>query len=66
MQRVLRQRDVYDATKLPKSSMYALIARKEFPAPVKLGPRASGWLAAEVEAWLASRIAARDSAKGAT
>lgn len=43
-----------------RSAIYALIAAGEFPAPVKLGPRASAWVKAEVEAWAVSRIAERE------
>jgi len=32
----------------------------EFPRPIKLGPRKNGWLADEVDTWLAARIAARE------
>lgn len=32
-----------------------------FPKSVKIGPRAKGWLKAEVEDWLRERIAQRDS-----
>jgi len=35
--------------------LYDAIARREFPAPVKLGARAVGWRRGDVEAWLASR-----------
>lgn len=33
-----------------------------FPKPIKLGPHSIGWLRAEVEKWLADRIAERDEA----
>ena len=42
-----------------RSSIYALVAAGKFPAPCRLGPRASAWVLAEVEAWAASRIAER-------
>ena len=35
-----------------KSSIYQKIERKEFPAPVKLGTRASGWRVRDIRAWL--------------
>lgn len=43
-----------------RSTIYSLIASGDFPAPVKLGPRASAWVQTEVEAWAASRIAERE------
>jgi prophage regulatory protein len=41
-----------------------LIAKKEFPAPIRIGPRASAWAEHEVTAWIAARIAARDAGRG--
>ena len=51
-------------TGLCRSSLYRAIAAGDFPAPIKLGERASAWNAAEVDRWISGRIAARD-AKGA-
>ena len=44
-----------------RSDIYRGIAAGDFPAPIKLGERASAWSAAEVDSWIASRIAARDA-----
>ncbi len=51
-------------TGLSRSEIYRRIALDEFPAPIKLGVRASAWSKHEVDAWIAQRIAERD-AKGA-
>ena len=48
-------------TGLSRSEIYRRIALKAFPAPVKLGARASAWNAVEVDAWIAERIAERDA-----
>ena len=56
---ILRLPQVINATGLPRSSLYAKIAEGEFPAPIKLGQRSVGWSAAEVEAWIDSRISQR-------
>ena len=50
-------------TGLSKSEIHRRIAAGAFPQPVKLGKRATAWNAAEVDQWIAERIAARD-AKG--
>lgn len=42
-----------------RSTIYSLVAAGDFPAPVKLGPRASAWVKAEVEAWAENRVAQR-------
>jgi prophage regulatory protein len=53
---VLRLPTVKSRVALSRSSIYAAIAKNAFPAPIKLGERAVGWLESDVEAWLASRI----------
>jgi prophage regulatory protein len=57
MQAILRLRAVEARTGLARSTIYERIRRNEFPAQVKLGARASGWIEAEVNAWVDSRIA---------
>lgn len=44
------------------ASIYRDVKAGTFPAPVKIGPRASAWVGAEVDAWIADRIAQRDVA----
>lgn len=48
-------------TGLGRSEIYRRIAAGNFPAPIKLGERASAWSAAEVDSWITNRIAARDA-----
>lgn len=45
---------------LSRSRAYELMSRGEFPKPVKLG-RAIRFVSSEVDAWIAARIAERDS-----
>lgn len=40
---------------LSRSSIYRKIQEGTFPAPVKLGERASGWRQSDLIAWLDSR-----------
>jgi prophage regulatory protein len=61
--RLIRLRTVREKTGLSKSSLYALAQQGRFPAPVKLGERSSGWVESEVDAWIARRLAARESAQ---
>ena len=44
-------------TGLSKSTIYALIKKGEFPEPIQLGQRASGWLSSEVHQRKQQRIA---------
>lgn len=48
-------------TGLSRSTLYALVAKGGFPAPVKLSIRAVGWKSAEVDCWLESRVALRSA-----
>lgn len=62
MQKIIRPGDMPAVTGLSKSQCYRKAKRETtFPKPIKLGERASGWIAAEVDAWLASRVAQRDA-----
>ena len=53
--KVLRLPDVVARVGLSKSTLWRLINGGEFPEPIKLGPRATGWLEEEVDAWIKSR-----------
>lgn len=60
---LLRLPEVIARTGLSRSEIYRRIAANppSFPAPVKLGERASAWPEHEVTAWCEARIAARDA-----
>lgn len=60
---LIRLNEVQGRTGLSRSEIYRRIREGDFPKPVKLGKKASAWVLAEVEGWIAARIAARD-AKG--
>lgn len=59
MSKILRLRDVKSQTGLSRSSIYAFIQKGEFPKPIKLGPKASGWLAEEVQEWINNKLKQR-------
>jgi prophage regulatory protein len=44
-----------------RSTVYLLIARGDFPAQVRIGPRAPGSVKVEIDGWLQARIAAARS-----
>lgn len=48
-----------DMTKKSRASIYELGKKGLFPLPIKLGPRSSGWLVAEIEQWLADQAQKR-------
>lgn len=51
---ILRRPQVEAATGLSRSSIYQRIKEKTFPAAVKLGDRAVGWRAGDIDAFLAN------------
>ncbi len=54
---ILRRKQVESRTGLSRSTIYARIAAGEFPSPINLGSdRAVGWLEAEIDQWVQSRI----------
>lgn len=52
----LRLPDVISRTGLSRSTIYKKIQEGEFPAPIKLGPRASAWIEGEIEEFLQACI----------
>lgn len=55
---ILRRRQVEARVGLSRSTLYSYIKDGRFPAPIRLGNRAVGWLEAEVLDWLRQRIEA--------
>ncbi|HEY4370493.1 MAG TPA: AlpA family transcriptional regulator [Burkholderiales bacterium] len=58
-QKIVRLPAVMGMTGLSRASVYAFVKAHTFPAPVKLGPKASGWLLSEVQGWIVERVNAR-------
>lgn len=58
----IRLPEVKAVTGLSKTSLYALIKEKSFPAPVRLGPRAVAWVKSEIRQWAVERVQASRSA----
>ena len=53
--KLLRLPKVIEATTMCKASIYRLVKKGEFPAPIKIGERAVAWKEEEVTAWIESR-----------
>jgi len=53
---ILRLPQVCKVTGLGRSMIYQLESERRFPCRVRIGARAVGWVEAEVQDWLASRI----------
>jgi prophage regulatory protein len=61
---LLRLPEVCRRVGLTRSVIYRYIQGGQFPPPVRVGPRCSGWPDTEVDAWIAARIAERDRGEG--
>ncbi|MEP7328159.1 MAG: AlpA family transcriptional regulator [Betaproteobacteria bacterium] len=53
---IIRRRRVEGKVSLSRSTIYERIAAGTFPAPVKLGARAVGWIESEVDDWIRERV----------
>jgi prophage regulatory protein len=55
VQSILRIADVAGITKISRSTIYEMVNRDIFPRPRKIGKRAVGWLATDIQNWIESR-----------
>nr|WP_041271227.1 AlpA family transcriptional regulator [Frateuria aurantia] len=56
--RLIRIAEVERTTGLKRPTIYRHMAAGTFPASIKLSPSCTAWSEAEVQAWIAQRIAA--------
>lgn len=61
VERLIRIGEVKSLTGLSTATLYRKISAREFPRPVQLGAAARAWLLSEVQDWIASRVALRDT-----
>ena len=52
---MIRMPEVAKTTSLSKSTIYDLIKANKFPRPKRLGKRAVGWLADDIQNWIENR-----------
>ena len=62
--RILRLKDVKEATGLSRSSIYALQQRGIFPQSIRIGPKATGWYEDEVQNYIETRPRAGNNQTG--
>ncbi len=54
---LLRRPQVQRRTGLSRSTIYELMSAGKFPTSIQLTDRSVGWLAHEIDDWIASRVA---------
>jgi prophage regulatory protein len=54
--RILRLSDVEQKSGFKRAHIYNLMSQGKFPKSVRLGVRAVGWDATEVDQWIADRL----------
>lgn len=58
MTNIIRLPDVMARTGLSRSSVFLKVKKGEMPPPIKLGVRATGWVAEEIDTWIKQRVEA--------
>jgi prophage regulatory protein len=62
---IIRLPAVRARTGLATSSIYLAMQRGNFPRPISLSSKTVGWIASEIDSWILSRIAERNSKSSA-
>ena len=57
--RILRFPEIVARLGIKRRTIYDMIERGDFPAPIKLTPKVVGWRPEQIESWLESRPFAR-------
>jgi prophage regulatory protein len=58
---IYRRKDLQARVNLSLATIYRMIDRGEFPAPIKLGIKAVGWTEETITAWVQGRSAIQGS-----
>jgi prophage regulatory protein len=56
--RLIRLPELLQRVPLSRSTIYLMAAKGEFPAPVKIGPRAVAWPESLIDKWTEAKIGA--------
>jgi len=63
--RIIRRPEVQNLTALSKSTIYLRISKGTFPSPIPLGGRLVGWLEADIQNWIESKIEKQEAQENA-
>lgn len=56
MLKILRLPEVMKCTGLARSTIYKMVAAKNFPVQIALGAKSVGWLETDIQNWIQDRI----------
>jgi len=62
MSTIIKIKDLPKKVGLSRSSIYRLVRLGQFPTPIKLSERSSGWFESEIDQWLADKATNRNNA----
>lgn len=65
MKKILRLKAVQDSTGLSRSTIYLMMRAGVFPKSISLGLRSVGWLEADIQSWIDSRVSSSQSQEAA-
>lgn len=57
MEKLLRLPQVLNTVGISRSTLYQLVARGDFPKPIKISRRACAWPESAVQRWIEMRVA---------
>jgi len=57
MAKIIRLPKVQEKTGLSRSTIYEYLRQRNFPAQIRLGARAIGFIESEIDEWIEARIA---------
>jgi prophage regulatory protein len=63
-QRIIRKPELFNKIPLSDATIWRREKMGDFPKRIRLGGNSVGWFAAEIDAWLANKAAARGPARG--
>lgn len=59
--KLLQLEDVMAMVGMSRSGLYQIMNKGQFPRPIKIGDRRTGWLKSDIDDWFEERIKARDT-----
>jgi prophage regulatory protein len=63
---IFKAPEVLKIARVSRNTLETMISNGQFPAPIRLSKKSIGWVSGEIQAWIDSKIAERDAAKGAS